>query len=182
MSFILKLKDILTGRPYEVEGIEEANKKEVYASMMGVPMAMPLKIKRRTAPESDFWLLPWEPYITVDGRNIIVKRNVAKAKNTGSIKERWSQDDYAITIEGYFMNAESAIYPKADIERLKGICEAAEPVDVICDLFEALGITAMAIEDFSFPFTAGEANQDFTIKASSDKDWQLLIEENKNVS
>ncbi len=102
MSFILTIKDALTGRPYEVKGIDEGNAKEVYASMLGVPMAMPLKIKRRET-DGDYWLLPCEPFITVDGKNIIVKRNVAKAKNMGSIKERWSQDDYSITVRLYFL-------------------------------------------------------------------------------
>lgn len=179
MSFVLKIKDS-SGKPYEVEGFEEENKAEVYASYFGIPMCMPLKIKRRS--DADWWLLPWEPFITVDGKNIIVKRNVAKSKNSGSIKERWSQDDYSITIEGYFFNPESTKYPVEDIKKMRQICEADEPVDVICDLFEAWNITAMAIEDFSFPFTQGESSQDFVIKGISDKDWELLIEDNKYVS
>lgn len=182
MSFVLKIKDAISGKPYEVEGYDESNRQEVYTSFFGVPMSMPLKIKRRKDSISDFWLLPWEPFITVDGKNVIIKRNVSKAKNTGSIKERWSQDDYSITIEGYFFTPESTQYPAEDVKKLREICEADEPVDVICDIFEALGIDSMVIEDFSFPYTQGEDAQDFVIKGSSDKDWELLIQENKNVS
>lgn len=176
MSFILKLKDSLTGQPYEVESIEE-RRNETYASYFGVPMCMPLKIKRRSDGNSKWWLLPWEPYITVQGKNIIIKRNVAKATLGGSIKERWATDDYDIKIEGYFFNPESSIYPKRDVSRLSEICEAAEPIDVWCELFEAVNITSMVIESWEFPFTKGESSQDWVINGCSDKSWDLLIKE-----
>ncbi len=177
MSFILKLKDPLTGDKYEVEGIEE-RRSETYASYFGVPMCMPLKIKRRSDKNDKWWLLPWEPYITVSGKNVIIKRNVAKASKIGSIKERWATDDYDITIEGYFFNPESNIYPKRDVSRLAEICEAAEPIDVWCELFEAVNISAMAIESWDFPFTQGESLQNWVIKGCSDKDWDLLVMDN----
>ncbi len=181
MSFVLRIKDALTGQPYSIREIDEADFWEGCNTWFGVPMSMPIKMKRRTDKDTAFWLLPTDPYITVDGRNIIIKRNVAKAKNTGSIKERWSQDDYAITIEGTLLTPDSDKYPKRDVIRLGELCEAAGPIDVESPMLLALGITAIAIEDFSFPYTQGAAVQDFRIKASSDKDWQLLIEENKNV-
>lgn len=181
MSFVLKIKDAVSGRPYEVKGLREQDGERQLSSWYGVPLAMPLQLKRKKDKDTDWWLLPCDPYITVSGSNIVIKRNVAKAKNTGSIKERWSQDDYNITIEGMLLTPNSSLYPKRDLVRLQMLCEADEPIDVNCPMFEALGITSICIEDFDFPYTSGEAVQEFTIKARSDKDWQLLIQENKDV-
>ena len=38
--------------------------------------------------------------ISLQGQNIIVRRHVNKGAVKGTIKERWSQDDYTISIEG----------------------------------------------------------------------------------
>ena len=47
------------------------------------------------------FLLPYEPMLSISSKNNIVKRTVAKAddfKYQGTVKERWSRDDYEIKI------------------------------------------------------------------------------------
>lgn len=134
-----------------------------------------------------YFRLPYEPLISIAGKNIVIKRRVAKlgVENgqllSGSIKERWSQDDYEITITGALMGAlirgsYEDCYPRADFEKLKKVLTHAKEVRILCAPLELLGITKIVIDDFSFPFTKGENVQAYEIKASSDYNYNLLME------
>lgn len=152
---------------------------KVEQTVFGTPMVVPLKIKLKS--ESDYWLFPVEPLISIDGKNIIVKRNVAKRKRGfGSIKEYWTQDDWAISIQGLITKPNSEIYPAADMQQLVKYCTAKEPLDVLCPAFEILGITKLVIESYSLPFTKGPENQSYSINAMSDNEWDLLIKKEPN--
>lgn len=135
-----------------------------------------------------FFRLPYEPLISVSGKNVITKRRVskwnaenAKQLSTGTIKERWSQDDYEITITGVLMgpllrgNMEDC-YPIADFQKLKKVLTHAKQIKVNCALLELLGINDIVIENFIFPFTKGENVQAYEIKACSDFNYNLLME------
>lgn len=148
---------------------------KVEHTIFGTPQTSPIRLKLQSDNENDYWLLPVEPLITVSGKNIIIKRNVAKSNNRGSIKERWAQDDYQITIEGLFTTIDSTDYPENDLKKFKRLCEAKEPIDVLSPLFEIFGINRIVIENYELPFTKGPENQSFSIKALSDDDWELLI-------
>ncbi|MCK8143211.1 DUF6046 domain-containing protein [Flavobacterium sp. I-SCBP12n] len=134
-----------------------------------------------------YFRLPYEPLISIAGKNVIAKRRVAKwnAENsnqlTGSIKERWSQDDYEITITGALMGAlirgsYEDCYPRADFEKLKKVLTNSKEIWINCPPLELLGINKIVIDDFSFPFTKGENVQAYEIKASSDYSYNLLME------
>lgn len=146
----------------------------VEVTQFGTPQAMPLKMKLSSAA-GGFWLLPCEPLITIGGKNIIVKRNVAKSKMRGSIKERWAQDDYAITIQGVFTKQDTYDYPEDDLLKLRQLCEAKDTIDVLCPLFDVLKINRIVIENYDVPFTKGEENQNWSLTALSDDDWDLLL-------
>jgi hypothetical protein len=136
--------------------------------------------------------LPYEPLISISGKNVIAKRRVAKSeKNTatdlkageffGTIKERWSQDDYDITITGVLMGAllrgnYEDCFPKADFEKLKKILTFSKHIKVTCPPLELLGINSIVIDDFSFPFTKGENVQAYEIKCCSDSSYNLLLD------
>ena len=124
----------------------------------------------------EWWLLPFEPIITIHGKNIITKKQVAKGKVRGSIKERWTQDDYQININGILINPENTGYPDEDVKALKRLCEAAK-VQVMSPLFEVFSIDQIVIESFDFPFTSGPNNQAYTIGAVSDDIYKLLLRE-----
>lgn len=167
---------IQQGAPFpEALPIESPIADKIESTIFSTPMAMPLKMKLKSENENAWWLLPVEPMISIGGKNIIVKRNVAKSKLRGSIKERWAQDDYTIEISGLFTTPNALVFPVADLQRLKAICEAKEPVDVLCPLFEPLGITRMVIEGYDLPFTKGIENQNWKLDCISDDDWDLLI-------
>ena len=174
MSFIYQIRDAASGRKFDFDDLGDEDRSLALHTM---EPGMPLLVKLSNGNEN-YWQLPWEPLVSVNGGNVIVKRNVAKAKNFGgTIKERWAQDDWEITIEGDFMNEDSTAYPKAAVEQLKAICEAEDTVDVQHELLNSLGITRMVIQDYSFPFTTGPENQRWTVKALSDKGWELLVKE-----
>lgn len=135
------------------------------------------------------YLLPYEPLINISGRNNIIKRNVAKMKPVngteliGSIKERWSQGDYEITITGFLMGSimtgrTEDCFPRDDFQFLKEIITAPNSIKVLCEPLQLLGIDNIVVEDFSFPFTKGENVQAYEIKALSDFDYKLLLDIN----
>ena len=143
-------------------------------TIFGTPMCFPLSIKLSNGND-DWWLLPTEPIITLGGGNIVAKSNVAKSKLRGSIKERWSTDDYTISIEGLLTRFDQWTYPQDDVARLRAIVEARDTIDVKCQLFEIFGIGKIVVEKYDWPFTKGEENQAYRLSVVSDDDWDLLI-------
>ncbi|WP_369503343.1 DUF6046 domain-containing protein [Segatella copri] len=111
--------------------------------------------------------------ISVNGQNILVRRNVSKGKIRGSIKERWTQDDYSVRIEGILMGMDGK-YPEADVAKLRSFCEAGH-VKALNPLLEIFGISQLAIESWDIPFTSGTINQNYTIQAYSDDIYKLLL-------
>jgi len=130
---------------------------------------------------SVWYTLPYEPMLSISSKNNIVRRNVAKATHEGTVKERWSRDDYSITITGVLIGSlltgsVEDCYPIFDFMELKKIMTIDTVVQVQCEPLQLLGINQIVIEDFSFPFTKGENVQAYEIKAFSDFQHQLLIE------
>lgn len=148
----------------------------VRTNALGIPMAMPLRLKLEE-PGAQEWLLPLEPMISLTGRHIIKRRQVNKGLVRGSIKERWAQDDYEITVEGVLIGTDGK-YPAADVARLKNFCEAAA-VTALSPLLEVFGISRIVIESWEFPFTSGANNQNYSIKAYSDDIYKLLLFRNE---
>ena len=144
----------------------------VRTNALGIPMVMPLSL-RLDVEGAEEWLLPEEPMISVTGQNIITRRHVSKGRLRGSIKERWTQDDYTVKVEGLLLGRDGR-YPKNDVERLRRYCEAGK-VKVLCPLLEIFGITQIAIESWNIPFTSGTTNQNYEITAYSDDIYKLLI-------
>lgn len=149
---------------------EEQLQDIVVANVIGVPMTFPLYFK---VEGGEWWLLPYEPQITLQGTNIIVKKQVSKGSVRGTIKERWSQGDYQVTINGILIGAKGA-YPGADVKQLRAFCEAGR-VLVQSPLLELFSINQVVVESWSMPFTAGVANQAYTINALSDDIYKLLL-------
>jgi hypothetical protein len=127
------------------------------------------------------YLLPYETMISINGKNQVVKRSVAKGnKIAGKIKERWAQDDYDITITGvligdYETGSVDNCFPVSDFRKLKEFMTAPQALFVNCEPLQLLGINKIVIEDFSFPFTKGENVQAYEIKAVSDFDYLLVL-------
>lgn len=165
----LGITDSIEG--FNPELLTEQQLEEIAVNVKGVPMQCPLKMRLEG---EEWWQLPYEPIITINGKNIITKKQVAKGKVRGSIKERWSQDDYQISINGIFINPEGTGYPDEDVKELRRLCESAK-VQVMCPLFEIFSIDQIVIEDFNFPFTSGPNNQAYSIQASSDDIYKLLL-------
>jgi hypothetical protein len=144
----------------------------VRTNALGIPMTLPLSLKLNEANAQE-WLLPVEPLISITGSNVLIRRQVNKGKVRGSIKERWTQDDYNIHIEGVLMSQDGS-YPKADVMRLRQFCEAGN-VQMLNALLDIFGIKQVAISSWSIPFTSGKSNQNYTIDAYSDDVAKLLL-------
>jgi len=132
------------------------------------------------------YLLPYEPMISISSKNNIVKRTVSKSgddiKRQGTVKERWSRDDYEIKITGVLIGSilrgdVGQCYPKEDFLKLKELLESRRVWGVQCEPLQLLGINKIVVENMSFPFTKGENVQAYDIAVSSDFDFDLLLEE-----
>jgi len=161
--------------------VEAAAGDKIEQTIFGTPQVMPLKMKLKT--ESDYWLLPVEPMISIDGKNILIKRNVAKRKKGyGSIKEYWTQDDWTINVQGLLTNPGSEDFPANAQKQLIKYLTAQEPLDVLCPGFERLSISKIVIESYSLPFTKGPENQNYSFVAYSDNEWSLLLKRKVTVN
>lgn len=138
-----------------------------------VDMVLPLYIGIRDNAE---WKFPIEPLVSISGKNVVVKRNVSKPQNRGTVKERWSEDDFQITIEGSFRGINDSTYPSEDVHQLLYYLNQKTALYVKNDLFDKLGIRQIVIESYSFPFSKGENVQNFTIEAVSDDKYELFID------
>lgn len=136
----------------------------------GVPMVFPLYLAVEGGP---WWLLPYEPQVTIQGTNVLVKKQVQKGAVRGTIKERWAQGDYSLSISGILMG-DKGQYPSDDVKKLRSFCEAGK-VLVKSPQMELFSITQIVVEDWSLPFTSGQSNQAYTISAVSDDIYKLLL-------
>ena len=173
LGYMSAAKTIPDSSGFDVETMSDAELEDVVrTNATGVPMVLPLRFQLEESGAQE-WLFPMEPMISVNGQNILVWRNVSKGKIRGSIKERWTQDDYSVRIEGILMGMDGK-YPEADVAKLRSFCEAGH-VKALNPLLEIFGISQLAIESWDIPFTSGTINQNYTIQAYSDDIYKLLL-------
>lgn len=173
LGYMSAAKTIPDSSGFDVETMSDAELEDVVrTNATGVPMVLPLRFQLEESGAQE-WLFPMEPMISVNGQNILVRRNVSKGKIRGSIKERWTQDDYSVRIEGILMGMDGK-YPEADVAKLRSFCEAGH-VKALNPLLELFGISQLAIESWDIPFTSGTINQNYTIQAYSDDIYKLLL-------
>ena len=146
-----------------------------------VPVMVPLRIKLEN--ETTWWQLPYEPVITINGKNIIAKRNALRQKADGTIrgtvKEYWGQDDYEITITGIFMSEMPGEIPEDEIRKLRKYCEAKSIILVESPLLTIYNINRIVIEEYSFPHTKGLENQMWALRCLSDDNIPLIVREDE---
>ena len=173
LGYMSAAKTIPDSSGFDVETMSDAELEDVVrTNATGVPMVLPLRFQLEESGVQE-WLFPMEPMISVNGQNILVRRNVSKGKIRGSIKERWTQDDYSVRIEGILMGMDGK-YPEADVAKLRSFCEAGH-VKALNPLLEIFGISQLAIDSWDIPFTSGTINQNYTIQAYSDDIYKLLL-------
>jgi hypothetical protein len=173
LGYMSAAKTIPDSSGFDVETMSDAELEDVVrTNATGVPMVLPLRFQLEESGAQE-WLFPMEPMISVNGQNILVRRNVSKGKIRGSIKERWTQDDYSVRIEGILMGMDGK-YPEADVAKLRSFCETGH-VKALNPLLEIFGISQLAIESWDIPFTSGTINQNYTIQAYSDDIYKLLL-------
>ena len=173
LGYMSAAKTIPDSSGFDVETMSDAELEDVVrTNATGVPMVLPLRFQLEESGAQE-WLFPMEPMISVNGQNILVRRNVSKGKIRGSIKERWTQDDYSVRIEGILMGMDGK-YPEADVAKLRSFCEAGH-VKALNPLLEIFGISQLAIESWDISFTSGTINHNYTIQAYSDDIYKLLL-------
>ena len=173
LGYLSAAKTIPDSSEFNVETMTDEELEDVVrTNARGIPMVLPLRFQLEESGSKE-WLFPLEPMISLNGQNILTRRHVSKGTIKGSIKERWTQDDYTVRIEGLLMG-EDGKYPEEDVSRLKAFCEAGH-VKALNPLLEISGISQLAIESWDIPFTSGTTNQNYTIQAYSDDIYKLLL-------
>lgn len=132
------------------------------------------------------FLFPYEPMITISSGNTIAESNVAKQGDAfrGTIKERWSANDWDITITGVLIGSIlrgslEDCYPANQMKAMFEYLKAAKSIYVYNHALNELNILRVVIYDYSFPFTKGENVQAYEIKCKSDDMFDLLINNKK---
>lgn len=173
LAYLSAAKTIPDSSEFNVENMTDEELEDVVrTNARGIPMVLPLRFQLEESGSKE-WLFPLEPMISLNGQNILTRRHVSKGTIKGSIKERWTQDDYTVRIEGLLMG-EDGKYPEEDVSRLRAFCEAGH-VKALNPLLEIFGISQLAIESWDIPFTSGTANQNYSIQAYSDDIYKLLL-------
>lgn len=173
LGYLSAAKTIPDSSEFNVEAMTDEELEDVVrTNARGIPMVLPLRFQLEESGSQE-WLFPLEPMISLNGQNILTRRHVSKGTIKGSIKERWTQDDYTVRIEGLLMG-EDGKYPEEDVSRLRAFCEAGH-VKALNPLLEIFGISQLAIESWDIPFTSGTANQNYSIQAYSDDIYKLLL-------
>lgn len=173
LGYLSAAKTIPDSSEFNVETMTDEELEDVVrTNARGIPMVLPLRFQLEESGSKE-WLFPLEPMISLNGQNILTRRHVSKGTIKGSIKERWTQDDYTVRIEGLLMGKDGK-YPEEDVSRLRAFCEAGH-VKTLNPLLEIFGISQLAIESWDIPFTSGTANQNYSIQAYSDDIYKLLL-------
>lgn len=133
----------------------------------------PLTLRREDGTAYAFAL---DPVLSVNGKNVIVRRYVAKGSVTGSVKESWSQDDWEVTIAGVLIG-ETAKELNEMVNALSEVLESGEVLRVEnAWLNNGYGITQVVVESWQMPHTKGLTAQAYTIRCYSDSSINILEE------
>jgi hypothetical protein len=154
-------------------GTVSAFAEEFKSNVLGIEMILPLTL---SIPNLE-WKLEVEPIISIRGSNKIVRRYPNRSEGRGSIKEKWSSDDYQVNIKGFCLEPIESIYPESQVKKLRQILEYKGNVQVENPLLRIFGIQNISINTFDIPHTPGLTIQQFTINAFSDLLFNSLLTE-----
>jgi hypothetical protein len=139
-----------------------------------------VRIRWEDEPDSRLFTLPYDPAVSIEGGNSIVRRSVLKQgeakRRRGTVKELWSQNDYKITVSGVLIGKDG-VMSQEDLFRLRNYCEERRRLYIEADMLEPYDIQNIIVESWSLPHTAGMENQAYSITAISDDDYELLIKQ-----
>lgn len=117
---------------------------------------------------------PLEPLVSVQGKNVVTRTPILKARDKGTVKELWTADDYQIEIKGIILGSDSERLPAEEINQIRKFCELRQAIEVNSPYLTLFGIQYMTIEDYDFMHTPGYQNQAYVIKGYSDQPFELF--------
>ena len=123
------------------------------------------------------WTLPLEPIINIRGGHRVIRRYPSRSTRGGSVKERWSSNDYTIAIKGILLNFSGYDYPEDQVATLRELLEATQVAVRSPLLTGVFGIQRIVIKDFDLAYETGENFQAFRINAWSDQLFDALLED-----
>lgn len=153
--------------------ITVADASDLVESGQIVSQVMPLQLQM---PDNSWWLLPYEPLISISGENIIKKREIAKSQGIGTIKERWCEGDFQISVQSTFVNDDIYTYTDIEVQKLREAITQKRAIAVQNELLQLLNINQIVVETYKLPFSKGENVQNWSFEAVSDDSYNLFIE------
>ena len=136
----------------------------------GIIMECPCRLALKKGGK--FWTLPLEPTISIKASKTVVRRNIAKATGSGTVKEVFSLDDYEISIEGLLQGADDN-FPEADFSKLQSFLQPLQNIVIQSRLTDLVGIDLICVVDWEYPATPGLENQAYQFTAYSDQYFDL---------
>ena len=111
---------------------------------------------------------------SVSGGHKIIRTNISKGERGGTIKERWSTDDFKVVFTGVILGTQGQ-YPKDEVERFLRYARHKGNLLVIAPALDAMGIRNLAVETYQLPHTKGAENQRYSLTAYSDELFNELL-------
>ena len=103
---------------------------------------------------------------SVSGGHKIIRTNISKGTRGGTIKERWSTDDFKVVFTGVIIGAQD-IYPQSEVAQFLRYARHKGNLLVIAPALDAMGIRNLAVETYQLPHTKGAQNQRYSLTAYS---------------
>lgn len=138
-----------------------------------ISMFMPFYIQM---PDDSWWLLPYEPLVSVSGENIVKMRNVSKSTGRGTIKERWCEGDFKINVQSTFVNNDIYTYTDIELQKLREAVTQKRAIAIQHEMLCSLNINNIVVLSYDLPFSKGENVQNWSFEAVSDDSYNLFIE------
>jgi len=175
------VRPILLAQPRRVQPTGElelavSGYREAYpASPMGTPVVSQIRFAPANDPDGrrfeGYTMSPTTMVKVRKGKNI-VRTSVQGRDHT--VKEYISQDDPVITFTGLIINLDSLDPPHEELRQLDDLFSFRPQLTVQCRYLNALGITALVIQDFQSEEIMGSPNvYKFQIRALGDLPEQL---------
>lgn len=159
------------GANYEVADITEQVDEANAISVLGTPVFSNLVLQSQDA----------SVILRIDAvlMTVSMTKNIVKTKvqgQNGTFKEYVSDGDYKVGIKGVLASTNPQVYPRNQVQRLKALCDLAEPIEASSDFLDLFGVHNLVIERYQFPQKEGFYNmQGFSLSCVSDEPLELLL-------
>lgn len=137
---------------------------------------------------SDLWLKEGDTKLLFVNAILTITRDFTITKTamqgrSGTVKEYIGAGDYQVNVQASLLETSSEKYPVSDLQKLIAIMNSQKQIEVISELLSLFGIYYVVPEKFQLTQAlSGQNRQGVVLEFISDKDIQLVIEEESSLA